>query len=95
LGFEATGIQGELRVGHQRAAHIRDWRIVKREDMLCDPVTVLTGRLETRNSFWMAHGKFSVRLHFNKCTWVWEVAELKSSDPLELWLYNSPHSLGG
>jgi len=90
--FEANGDRAELFAGYQRAADVRGWRVVKREQELCDPVTVLTGRLERVDRFWISRANVA-RLRFNKCFWVWDQAEVITLDPLEVWLYHDPRAV--
>ena len=90
--FEATGDRGELLAGWHHAAHVRGWRIVKREESLRDPVTVLRGRLENPNRFWAGRAD-RIRLTMGRCKWAWDDIEIRSLDPLEVWLYNAPRSI--
>ena len=90
MAFEAFGDEGGLFVGYQRAADVRDWHIAKREQMLSDPVTVLNGRLERADRFWIDRREFSVRLRITGCWWIWSEAEMQERDPLAVWLYGQP-----
>lgn len=92
MAFEAFGDEGGLFVGYRRAADVRGWHIAKREQMLCDPVTVLSGRLERADRFWLDRDRqvFSVRLRLGGHWWTWAEATVQSWDPFEAWLYGRP-----
>lgn len=93
MAFEASGTGGRVFVGYQRALDIATWSIVKREEVLADPVTILEGKAENIDEFWSRYSKVSVRLRMSGCQWAWALAEMGSVEPLIIMLYGPPSSL--
>ena len=87
--FEASGQHGKLIAGWHHAANIRGWRLAKREEFLCDPVSILHGKLEQCDAFWLPRVD-RVVLQLGQSRWSWTSLRVASIEPLEVWLEGQP-----